>query len=191
MAFKFTNEILKRMNKKNSVFIATSLDGYIADKNGEIDWLHSIPNPNNDDMGYIEFTHEIDALVMGRTTFETVCGFDIDWPYDKPVFVLSTTMDEIPKSHKGKAFLIKGTLNEILEQIHKNGYNRLYIDGGTTIRNFLKADLIDEMLITTIPLLLGGGSPLFSELPKELKFELVKTKTFLNQVTQNHYKRKI
>lgn len=178
------------MDKKNSVFIATSLDGYITDKNGEIDWLHSIPNPNNDDMGYVEFTNDIDALVMGRTTFETVCEFDVDWPYNKPVFVLSNTLNEIPESHKGKAFLAKGTLTEILEQIYEKGYHRLYIDGGTTIRNFLKEDLIDEMLITTIPILLGGGSPLFLELPKELKFELIKTKTFLNQVAQNHYKRK-
>jgi dihydrofolate reductase len=178
------------MNKKNSVFIATSLDGYIADKIGGIDWLYSIPNPSNNDMGYIEFISDIDALVMGRTTFETVCGFDVDWPYDKPVFVLSTTLQEIPESHKGKAFLVKGTLTEILEQIHKKGYHRLYIDGGTTIRNFLKTDFIDEMIITTIPILLGGGSPLFSELPKELEFELIKTTTFLNQVSQNHYKRK-
>ncbi len=178
------------MNKKNSVFIATSLDGYIADKNGGINWLHSIPNPNNDNMGYVEFTNDIDALVMGRITFETVCGFDVDWPYNKPVFVLSSTLNEIPESHKGKAFLVKGTLTEILGQIYEKGCHRLYIDGGTTIRNFLKADLIDEMLITTIPILLGGGSPLFSELPKELKFELIKTKTFLNQVVQNHYKRK-
>lgn len=166
------------MDKKNSVFIATSLDGYITDKNGEIDWLHSIPNPNNDDMGYVEFTNDIDALVMGRTTFETVCEFDVDWPYNMPVFVLSNTLNEIPESHKGKAFLAKGTLTEILEQIYEKGYHRLYIDGGTTIRNFLKEDLIDEMLITTIPILLGGGSPLFLELPKELKFELIKTKTF-------------
>ena len=178
------------MNKKNSVFIATSLDGYIADKNGGIDWLYSIPNPSKDDMGYVEFISDIDALVMGRTTFQTVCGFDVDWPYDKPVFVLSTTLHEIPESHKGKAFLVKGTLTEILEQIHTKGYHRLYIDGGTTIRNFLKADFIDEMIITTIPVLLGGGSPLFSELPNELEFELIKTKTFLNQVPQSHYKRK-
>ena len=178
------------MDKKNSVFIATSLDGYIADKNGGIDWLHSIPNPNNDDMGYVKFTNVIDALVMGRTTFETVCGFDVDWPYNKPVFVLSNTLNKIPDSYKEKAFLVKGTLTKILEPIYEKGYHRLYIDGGTTIRNFLKADLIDEMVITTIPILLGGGSPLFSELPKELKFELIKTKTFLNQVVQNHYKRK-
>ena len=178
------------MNKKNSVFIATSLDGYIADKNGGIDWLHSIPNPDNDDMGYVEFTNRIDALVMGRTTFETVCGFDVDWPYKKPVFVLSNKLKEIPESHNGKVFLVKGTLTEILDQIYEKGFNRLYIDGGTTIRNFLKEDIIDEMVLTTIPILLGGGSFLFSELPKELKFELIGTKTYLNQITQNHYRRK-
>ena len=178
------------MNKKNSVFIATSLDGYIADKNDGIDWLNSVPNPDNDDMGYLEFSNRIDALVMGRKTFETVLGFDVDWPYDKPVFVLSNKLKEIPESHKDKAYLVRGTLMQILEQIHQKGHKRLYIDGGTTIRNFLKADLIDEMVLTTIPILLGGGSPLFSKLPNELKFELVETKVFLNQIVQNHYKRK-
>jgi len=178
------------MDKKNKVFIAKSLDGYIADKNGGIDWLHSIPNPNNDDMGYKEFKNGIDALVMGRTTFETVVDFDVPWPYSKPVFVLSNKLKEIPESHKDKAFLVNGTLTEILEQIHGKGYGRLYIDGGTTIRNFLKEDLIDEMVLTTIPILLGGGSSLFGELPNELKFELTETKTFLNQISQSHYKRK-
>ena len=178
------------MNKKNSVFIATSLDGYIADKNGGIDWLHSIPNPNNDDMGYVEFNEEIDALIMGRTTFETVLQFDIEWPYNKPVFVLSNKLNEIPATHKDKAFLIKGTLIEILDQIHEKGLNRLYVDGGTTIRNFLKEDLIDEMVLTTIPILLGGGSSLFGELPFELNFELIGAKTYANQITQNHYRRR-
>lgn len=178
------------MNKKNSVFIATSIDGYIADKNGGIDWLHSIPNPENEDMGYGEFINQIDALVMGRTTFETVCGFDCEWPYNKPVFVLSNKLKEIPESHKGKAFLVKGTITEIVNQINELGFNRLYIDGGTTIRSFLNEDLIDEMVLTLIPILLGGGSSLFTELPKELKFELIGTKIYLNQITQNHYKRK-
>lgn len=178
------------MDNKNKVFIATSLDGYIADKNGGLDWLQSIQNPDNDDMGYVEFTNGIDALVMGRTTFETVIGFDVPWPYNKPVFVLSNKLNEIPESHKEKAFLVKGTLMEILDQIHKKGFHKLYIDGGTTIRNFLKEDLIDEMVLTTIPVLLGGGSSLFTELPNELKFELIDTKRFLNQITQNHYKRK-
>jgi len=177
------------MNEKNSVFIATSLDGYIADKNGGIDWLHSIPNPDNDDMGYVEFINGIDALVMGRITFETVIGFDVDWPYNRPVFVLSNTLKEIPESYKDKAYLVKGTLKVILDQIHEKGFYRLYIDGGTTIRSFLKEDLIDEMVITTIPILLGGGSSLFSELQNQMKFELIGTKTYLDQITQNHYKR--
>ena len=71
----------------NRIFIATSLDGYIADSNGGIDWLHEIPNPEQLDMGFADFMAETDALVMGRKTFETVCGFDVEWPYSKPVFV--------------------------------------------------------------------------------------------------------
>ena len=126
------------MKKRNSVFIATSLDGYIADKNGGIDWLHSTPNPYKIDMGYGEFTSQIDALVMGRITFETVCGFDMDWPYQKPVFVLSNTLTEIPERFKAKVHLVKGSLTEILEQIHQKGLYQLYIDGGATIQSFLK-----------------------------------------------------
>jgi dihydrofolate reductase len=141
-------------------------------------------------MGYVEFIDEIDALLMGRKTFETVLGFDIDWPYNKPVFVLSDKLTEIPESHKEKAFLVNGALTEILDQIHEKGLNRLYIDGGTTIQNFLKEDLIDEMVLSIIPILLGGGSSLFAELPNELEFELIGTKTYLNQITQNHYKRR-
>ncbi len=177
------------MKRKNSVFIATSLDGYIADKNGKIDWLQAIPNPDNDDMGYEDFLNEIDAIVMGRKTFETVLSFDVDWPYSKTVFVLSNSLNELPKSLENKVFLVSGALNSVLNQIHAKGYERLYIDRGTTIRNFLKEDLIDEMILTTIPILLGGGASLFLELPNVLEFELIKSKTFIKQITQNHYKR--
>lgn len=177
------------MDKKNSVFIATSIDGYIADKNGGIDWLNSVPNPKHIDMGYGEFTSQIDALVMGRTTFETVCNFDIDWPYQKPVFVLSNTLNEIPKKFKDKAQLVKGTLTEILGQIHQKGFYRLYIDGGKTIQSFLKEDLIDDMIITIIPILLGGGSSLFSDLPQKLDFECIESKVYLDKVVQNHFRR--
>ena len=175
------------MERKNKVFIATSLDGYIADKNGGIDWLHSIPNPDNIDMGYGEFTSQIDALVMGRTTFETVCGFDMDWPYKKPVFVLSSSLKQIPKEYEGKAELVNGTLKEILDKIHNKRCYRLYIDGGRTIQGFLKEDLIDEMTITIIPYLLGGGIPLFTELSNQLNFECVDSKIFLDKVVQNHF----
>lgn len=175
--------------KQNSVFIATSLDGYIADKNGGIDWLHTIPNPDQIDMGYEAFTSRIDALVMGRNTFETVCGFDMEWPYEEPVFVLSNSLQSIAEGYQEKATLVKGPLQDVLGQIHMQGYHRLYIDGGQTIQSFLKEDLIDELIITTIPILLGGGIPLFDELPKPLSFSCVKSELFLDQIVQNHFQR--
>ncbi|MDB3907378.1 dihydrofolate reductase family protein [Crocinitomicaceae bacterium] len=174
---------------QNKVFIATSIDGFIADKEGGIDWLHSIPNPEGDDMGYASFMNEIDALVMGRNTFETVCSFDIDWPYSKPVFVLSNSLSDIPDKYEGKAFLVKGTLTEILDEIHSKGYDHLYIDGGSTIQNFLKEELIDTLIITQIPILLGGGISLFGELPSSQKFKCVETKHFLGSVSQSRFEK--
>lgn len=178
------------MNKKNNVFIATSLDGFIADKNGGIDWLHAIPNPDNTDMGYNDFISQIDALIMGRKTFETICGFDIDWPYQKHVFVLSNSLTSIPETYKDKITLINGDLKEILHQIHNKGYNNLYIDGGKTIQSFLKEDLIDEMTITIIPFLLGDGIPLFTKQSKRLEFECINSKVYLNKIVQNSFIRK-
>tara|TARA_R110001606_G_scaffold89_6_gene310 strand:- start:132 stop:671 length:540 start_codon:yes stop_codon:yes gene_type:complete len=178
------------MEKRNLVFIGASLDGYIADRNGGLNWLTAIPNPEQSDMGYTEFMAQVDALVMGRKTFETVCGFEGDWPYAKPIFIVSRTLDTIAEEYRDKAELVKGSLVQILEKIHNKGYHRLYIDGGVTIQNFLKEDLIDEITITTIPIVLGGGSALFSILPKELEFTLVESKIFLNQLVQSHYRRK-
>ena len=175
------------MEKKNKVFIATSLDGYIADRNGSIDWLHSIPNPDNIDMGYGEFISEIDALVMGRVTFETICGFDMDWPYTKPVFVLSNSMTSIAEEYIGKIEVVSGDLTTVIKKIHDKGYYNLYIDGGKTIQSFLKEDLIDEMTITTIPYILGGGIPLFTELPDKLDFECIESKRYLDKVSQNRF----
>tara|TARA_B100000508_G_scaffold55003_3_gene42650 strand:+ start:16163 stop:16705 length:543 start_codon:yes stop_codon:yes gene_type:complete len=176
---------------KNKVFVATSIDGYIADKNGDIDFLHSIPNPEGDDMGYSEFMEDVDALIMGRTTFETVCNFDVPWPYDKPVFVLSNSLEKIAPEYKEKATLVNGSLNSILDQIHKKGYHNLYIDGGKTIQSFLKEELIDEITITIIPVLLGGGTSLFGKLDKKQRFRCVETKRYLDQVVQNHFKKVI
>jgi len=174
---------------KNKVFIATSLDGFIADKAGQIDWLHELPNPQGDDMGYAEFMESVDALVMGRKTFETVLGFDMDWPYDKPVFVLSTSLTEIPQELEGKVFLKKGDLTEITAEIHQLGYNHLYIDGGRTIQQFLEADMIHEMTLTTIPILLGGGIPLFGNREKRLHFKCIGTRHCIAAVAQARYVR--
>ena len=86
----------------NIVFIATSLDGYIADKEGGLDWLHSVPNPDNHDMGFSAIMERVDALVMGRNTLDVVLGFGGEWPYSKPVFVLSNTMDKVPEGYEDK-----------------------------------------------------------------------------------------
>jgi len=177
------------MRKINKVFVATSLDGCISDKDGGIDWLNSIPNPDNNDLGYNKFIENIDAIVMGRETFETVCSFDIDWPYKIPVFVLSNSLTTIPVEFNYKAELVQGSLDNILDKINGRGYKRLYIDGGKTIQTFLKQDLIDELIVTTIPVILGGGTRLFSELPANLEFKLVESTLYLGQLVQNHYKR--
>lgn len=174
----------------NIVYIATSLDGYISDKDDGLDWLDSIPNPDNIDMGYGDLMNRIDALVMGRKTFEVVCGFDVPWPYTKPVFVLSNSLTTVPEEHEGKAELVSGPLTEVLETLHARGHQNLYIDGGTTIQSFLKEDLIDEMIITVLPILLGGGSLLFGELPQPMGFEHVKTEVLLNAMVQSHYRRR-
>lgn len=174
----------------NKIFIATSLDGYIAEKDGGIAWLDTFPEINQIDSGYVAFTSKIDAFVFGRKTFETVCNFDIEWPYTKMVYVVSNSLDLIPEQYKGKATLVKGSVTEILTQIHENGHRHLYIDGGTLIQNFLKVDLIDEMVITTIPVLLGSGISLFGDLPSSLVFECVSTQLYIEKIVQNRYVRK-
>ncbi len=174
----------------NVVYIATSIDGYIADKQDKLDWLEEIPNPDNIDCGWADFMARIDGIVMGRNTFETVCGFDCEWPYCKPVFVLSNSLTSIPVKYRDKAELVNGELQNVLRKINKKGYSNLYIDGGMTIQNFLNEDLIDEMIITRMPILLGGGAPLFGDLATPLRFEHVKTEVFLNAMVQSHYKKK-
>ncbi len=178
------------MAYKNKVFIACSLDGFIADKDGKVDWLHSLPVPENEDMGYKKFMSEIDALVMGRVTFETVCSFDVPWPYEKPVFVLSNSLTKVSDEHKGKVQLLKGSCSEILHSLHAKGHQRLYIDGGKTIQRFLKEDLIDEMILTTIPIVLGDGFPLFSPMNQKLEFACTKSRIYAEAIVQNHFIRK-
>lgn len=174
---------------KNKVFIATSLDGYIADADGGIGFLESIPELNEIDSGWNSFMEGIDALVMGRNTFEKVISFGIDWPYQKPVFVLSSRLKEIPEKLRDQVFLSQGPLKSVLASIHQKGFKNLYIDGGSTIQSFLEEDLIDEMIITTIPVLLGGGIPLFKHLDQPLHFHCIKSVNFLDRVNQSHYQR--
>lgn len=173
----------------NIVFIATSLDGYIADKQGKLDWLNSVPNPDNIDTGFFALMEQIDGLVMGRNTLEAVLGFDCDWPYSKPVFVLSNTMTKVPQGYEEKVFIVKGELKDIIAELNARGFNDLYIDGGATIQSFLNEDLIDQLIITRFPLLLGGGTPLFSELKQPLNFKVTKNEVVLETLVQTTYLR--
>ena len=145
---------------KNSVYIATSLDGYIADNNSSVDWLCEIPNPDNNDFGFNDFIKSIDAIFMGRNTFQQVLSF-YAWPYPKPVYVLSSTINKLPDELSEKVMILNIGPTEVVERLNNEGLKNLYIDGGQVIQNFLSADLIDELIITTIPILLGGGIPLF------------------------------
>jgi len=174
----------------NIVYVATSLDGYVSDKEGSIAWLESIPNPDHNDFGWKDFIKRIDALVMGRKTFETVLGFGVKWPYPKKVFVLSHNKDIVPKKLKDKVILIQGTPKEIVTDLNAKGYKNLYIDGASVIQEFLKEDLIDEIIINKIPILLGGGTSLFGDLSKHLMFEHTSTEILLNEMVMSRYKRK-
>ncbi|RJX71024.1 dihydrofolate reductase [Vibrio sinensis] len=174
----------------NVVFIATSLDGYIADKNGGLEWLNTVPNPTQDDMGFNAHMERIDALVMGRNTFEMVLSFGVDWPYSKPVYVLSNTLTSVPAGYEDKVSLIKGELDGVIATLNQQGYHNLYIDGGVTVQQFLEQDLIDEMIISTIPVLLGGGVSLFGSLPEYVNFTLKSSTILLDEIVQSHYLRR-
>ncbi|CAM9199691.1 unnamed protein product [Ectocarpus fasciculatus] len=171
----------------NYVYIAISLDGFIADKDGGIDFLTSTPNPDNNDFGFASFMDSVDGLVMGRKTFETVCGFGGEWGYSKRVFVLSNTMTAVPVGYEDKAEVVTGELHSIMSSLSERGYKNMYIDGGITIQNFLKEGLIDELIVTTVPVILGGGSPLFSSLSAPVSLELVKSEVLLSALVKNHY----
>lgn len=175
---------------KNIVYIATSLDGYIADKHGGIDWLDEFENPEQEDMGFAKHMASIDALVMGKNTLDVVLSFGGDWPYSKPVFVLSNSMSSVPESLQDKVFIVSGDITHIVNMLHKQGFKNLYIDGGQVIQQFLQAELIDEMVITTIPTLLGDGARLFGSLSQFQRFTLVDSTVYLNALVQNRYRRK-
>ena len=173
----------------NIVYIATSLDGYISSADGSLDWLSTVPNPGGDDLGFSEFIQRIDAVVMGRLSFETVQSFGLGWHYPVPGIILSSTLVDVPSEFKGKVDLTKGTAEEIMAFAENKGFHNLYIDGGTTIQGFLNNDLIDEIVITEVPVLLGGGERLFGTLPNHLKFKLLSTQTLLGQMVKRHYTR--
>lgn len=172
----------------NKVYIATSIDGFIATPNGGLKWLEEIPNPDKSDFGFSEFVSGIDAIIMGRKTFDKVLSFNA-WPYDKPVFVLSNLLKNVPLSLEGCAEIIKGDIKEIISDLNAKGFRNLYIDGGKVIQSFLKRDLIDEMIISQVPIILGNGIPLFGVIDRKLNFKLIKSEVFNSSLVKNYYQR--
>ncbi len=168
---------------KASVFIATSLDGFIARPDGALDWLPENAEPH----GYDEFIATVDAIVIGRKTFETVLSFDA-WPYGpKPVVVLSTTLSKVRVLDGAVCDVMAGSPGDIVERLAGRGLKHLYIDGGVTIQGFLRAGLIQRMTITRIPVLLGSGIPLFGSLPQDIRLEHVATRTYSGGLVQSEY----
>ncbi len=172
------------------VFVGVSLDGYIADSEGGLAWLDEIPNPDESDYGYYSFMEDVDAMVMGRKTFETVVGFEGDWPYSIPVYVASRTLETIPESFEGMAELTSLPPSELLEHLEGLGHSNVYIDGGHLITSFLQEDLVDEITLTTVPVVLGGGVELFGELDSPRWFQLSETRTFSAELVQTRYLRR-
>jgi dihydrofolate reductase len=168
---------------KATVFIATSLDGFIARANGDLDWL---PPGGGEPHGYDEFIATVDALVIGRKTLETVLAFDT-WPYgDKPVVVLST--HPLPPAPPGALVeRMSGDPSDILARLAARGIQHVYVDGGITIQRFLQAGLIQRLIITRIPILLGQGIPLFGPLARDVVLRHVATHQYASGLVQSEY----
>jgi dihydrofolate reductase len=167
---------------KASVFIGTSLDGFIARTNGAFDFL---PAGGGEPHGYDEFMATVDALVIGRNTFDTVLAFEA-WPYTKPVFVLSTR--PLPATPPGAIVeRMSGAPAAIVAQLADRGLRHVYVDGGVTIQRFLQAGLIQRLIITRVPVLIGTGIPLFGAVPHDVALTHVATRQYASGLVQSEY----
>jgi dihydrofolate reductase len=168
------------MTITTSVYIATSLDGFIAREDGSIDWLMEANNavPEGEDCGYAEFMSSVDVLIMGRNTYEQVAGFQ-PWPYEgKRVVVLTSREVDFrqgPKIHLEKS---AEAPQELLKRLSAEGCKHAYVDGGKVIQSFLSNGLIHRLTLTTIPVLIGQGRPLFGSVSTDLKFKLTHSKAY-------------
>jgi dihydrofolate reductase len=186
-----------RTSLKGCVNMALSVDGFIAGKDGDMDWLNNQPQVEGDgDMGFADFLAEMDVMIMGRKTFDTVVGFGKDiWPYaDLPILVWTSNVDNVhvpdwileKKSVMARSAASPKALWEELESSGK--YTNAYIDGGKTIQSFLQAGLIHDLTLTRVPILLGEGTPLFSGMDHIVrKLKHVSTKSHANGMVTSSY----
>ena len=172
------------------VFIATSLDGYIARKNHQIDWLEN-HGTTTEEHGYIQFIDSVDGIIFGRKTYEVVLNLTSgDWPYTKPVIVLSRTLSDsdIPPHLTDKVTITDQTPSNLLLTLDQQGWNRAYIDGGITIQSFLNEGLVEDLIITTLPVLIGDGISLFGNTTKDIHLELISTTQYSSGLAQSRYR---
>jgi dihydrofolate reductase len=167
-----------------SVFIGVSVDGFIARPDGTLDFL---PADGGEPHGYNEFFASVDALVIGRKTFETVVAFP-EWPYrDKRVVVLSgrpLDLSRVPPSVEQ----MQGSPREIIPKLEARGFEHIYVDGGVTIQRFLREGLIQKLILTRVPVLIGQGIPLFGSLPKDIRLEHVETQHYQSGLVKTEYR---
>ena len=172
-----------------SLYIATSLDGYIAKPNDDLSFLKLVEK-EGEDYGYAEFTSTIDTIILGRKTYDWVLKEIGASHYDngeRDVYVITRT----EKPDIGKTRFYTGDLTELIRQLKSKEGKNIYCDGGAEIINeLLKNDLIDEFIISVIPVLVGDGIRLFKDGRPEQQLELVNAKTFDTGLTQLHYRRK-
>ena len=167
-----------------SVFVGTSVDGFIARPNGDLDWL---PAGGGEPHGYDEFMASVDALVIGRKTFDKVLTFEV-WPYgDKRVIVLSNRPVDLSAAVGGVVEQMAGPPDAIISQLAASGARHLYIDGGITIQGFLRAGLIQRLIITRVPVLIGDGIPLFGSLPRDVRLRHAATRHYPSGLVQSEY----
>ena len=177
---------------KASVFIATTLDGFIARENGDLDWLEGSHkeveiDADQEDYGYEAFMESVDVLVMGRNSYEKVLSFG-EWPYgEKRIIVLSSTLTQVPNELSKTVELRNCSPAELCHELQNSGADHLYVDGGKTIQGFLDVGLIHEIIITKIPVLIGSGIPLFGSLKKDKKLRHLETLSFKNGFVQSKY----
>ena len=170
-----------------SVFIATSLDGFIARPNGDLDWLPSPDSANGEDFGYDSFMSTIDTLVMGRGTYEKALTFGT-WPYGMRRVVVLTSRSLPPPPASANVETMSGAPRDIVCTLGERGARSLYVDGGVTIQRFLDAGLIRRLIVTRIPVLLGDGIPLFGPLSRDVHLEHIDTRYWPNGLVQSEYR---
>lgn len=170
------------------VFIGTSLDGFIARQDGDIDWLTGFSSLG-EDHGYDAHMARVDGIIMGRGTFDAVKDIE-PWFYDKTVLVLSRTLREsdIPEALRGKVEIIDASPREAMMMADERGWDGVYIDGGSVIQAFLRAGLIDDMVISRVPVLIGEGLSLFGTLDADVKLKHIQTKSFPSGLVQSFYR---